>query len=334
MNIGKNTLKEVINPGIIDFDTLTENKDHGDIVYIYQTDITMPAPMDQIGNDPALQAEANRRVANNNKISKEYAITIVKIFNEILNSHSSMEKSAVQFLYSQLADINEFNSPAKRNTLMDRIKNDTYRPNLVSSISRIIAEIIVQDDLILQRLSFIPNFQASFYRIGKKENNRITWSIWHSDHWEYNHNELLDNVLSKNYLKSKFITKEEVHKYFKSIVRWQRHEMNPDKCLGRGTYTYHMSNRNIDFTPLFFRLYPGIRVLGAVYGKYNLVTGTIFNYDLYTTEIINDIEYKVILQESEFIMNNMTFYKYRRIIKVKDFDVVEDAIFEPFLPCI
>ena len=64
------------------------------------------------------------------------------------------------------------------------------------------------------------------------------------------------------------------------------------------------------------------------------MTGTIFNYDLYTTEIINDIEYKVILQESEFIMNNMTFYKYRRIIKVKDFDVVEDAIFEPFLPCI
>ena len=39
MIIGKNNIKEIYNPGEIDFDTMTKMSDHGDKVFIWASDV-------------------------------------------------------------------------------------------------------------------------------------------------------------------------------------------------------------------------------------------------------------------------------------------------------
>ena len=201
----------------------------------------------------------------------------------------------------------------------------------VSSIMRIFFEVLVEDDFIFQRISITPNMGFSIYRTGLKyANNDCRFSDWLGDGYESNANTLLDMKFNKVAMDKNYVKKDDVHKFFNSIVRWQNHEYNPNLCNDRGFYTYNGELSYAEFERLQKVYYPATTWTFDSRRKKVTLTSNIMNHDTYIEEDINGIKYKVIFQSCELLVNNSNIFFCHRIIKVREFGNSNGVIRQPF----
>lgn len=201
----------------------------------------------------------------------------------------------------------------------------------VSSIMRIFFEVLVEGDFIFQRISITPNMGFTIYRTGMKYgNNDYRFSDWLGDGYESNATTLLDKNFSKVAMDKTFVRKDDVHKFFYSLVRWQGYEYNPNLCNDRGFYTYNGELSYAEFERLQKVYSPSTTWTFDSRRKTVTLTSNIMNHDTYIEEDINGIKYKLILQMCEILVNNSNIFFSHRIIKVREFGNSQGVIRQPF----
>lgn len=337
MIIGKNNLKEVYNPGELDFDHMTNITDHGDKVFIWASDVANVTNLPLNGSGDDLIKATLRYKEQMGNIKKDYMITLLKIALAMYEADKDNSIHAIELLetqekfiwrklFSEKPAVNEL----FKNTFINNIRSGAQPFSLNTNINRIYAEILVDNDIVFQRVSFIPNSNVQLFRVGRKENGIWNFSIWQGESWEYNFDLPQNRITGKNYIKKKYLSKDDVEVYFDSVVRWQKHEWNPNKCLKKGFYTF-CKLFSIEEFSIIQNLYstiplynPDTRTNAPVF-----ITGNINVFDTYNEEKINNEKYRVLIQESEMLVQNAYFSKAHRIIKVNKEDI-NDAIFSPW----
>ena len=326
MIIGKNNIKEIYNPGELDFDTMVKPIDHGDKVFIWASDINTIKYAPLAGESPdAVWHRAEEYKEKMKDIAKDYLCTVINVAMDMYNLDPNqyirgveLMESQEEFIWKKLVHKDLPLSPSLKEALKDRVRHD-YEPfNLVSNINRIFAEIIVDKDIVFQRLSFLPNFSTQLFRVGRLENGKWEFSTWQGEIWDYNFEKNHFGVISRNYIRKRYLTKDDVEKYFDSVMRWQGHEWNPNKCLKKGFYTYSKLFSKSEFFNIQ-NIYNGIPLYSPDLrpNADTFIGGNICNYDTYTEEVINGKVHRLIIQESEMLVHREYFAKMHRIIKVE-----------------
>lgn len=329
MIIGKNNIKEIYNPGEIDFDTMTKMSDHGDKVFIWASDVNSIKylPLNGESGD-AIYAKKRDYMNQMKEISKDYICSVINVAIDMYNADSDHKVRGLELLESQeiniWAKLNRENTPLSsslKNDLKNMVRNGELDFRSVSNINRIFAEIIVDNDTVFQRISFLPNYSTQLFRVGRLINNKWEFSIWQGEIWDYNFEQNQMNTMSRNYIRKRFLSKSDVEDYFESVLRWQDRGWNPNACIRKGFYTYSKL-----FTPEEFsniqNLYSGIPLYAPDRRSEaeTFIAGNIVNYDTYNEEMINNKKYRIFIQESEMMVQKVYVAKMHRLLKINKDD--------------
>lgn len=349
MNRGKDNMRIYLNPGIIDFNDITDPSDTGTYCFLWVNDFDLKG-------ERFLQGDTTHipyRIHEDSSVDFFFERTlyelfdktqplssqpqIVAIFNNIFKVRPKFDLEKLPTHYINLIDSRI--SQGDLQTLYDNnnrniadyfsVLEDSYTTeddtNFTARISgvlgrRIIAEIYSCGGFISQSLEFVPYTTANLSRVGKRlSDGTIKWSAWVADAVDYNKGQLGNSttynadVVSKYYMQRKYLMKSDVHEFFSSILRYQgTGAENPNNCTKPGFYNTSITlNGTTEWNTFKSRFTPlNIAASDNTASALYFLTMTLWNFK---TEN-KDGDLNEIIQEAEILVSNAKFYKIHRII--------------------
>ncbi len=246
-------------------------------------------------------------------------------------------------------DINARENAVLERVLKPRIFSYDGAPN--NPVTRIIFDSYNDSGFTLQKIEFIPGCSFTLFRMGKKNpDGTYTFGPWNADNFHYTHNELNNYALSKNYMDRKYVKKSDVKDFYESILRYKGREYNPNNCKEVGFYSFHNMITGAEYTNLITvftdtTVTPNVNHIGPPIATgyvqlepvaptssdiqnnpRHLLVGTIYNYDMRTSETIGGFEYKLMWQVYDALIQNYRRVLVQRLVKVrKNGDTIVDT---------